>query len=64
MLVGADELADELAATDDHVAAFARYQDRMREYVVENQKVALRVSEDHTQITPETMRQVSNLVTL
>ena len=41
-LVGAYVLATRLqAAVDDHRAAFARYQEQMREFVEQNQKIAL-----------------------
>lgn len=41
-LVGAYVLATRLhAAADDHRAAFARYQEQMREFVEQNQKIAL-----------------------
>ncbi|WP_158881137.1 FAD-dependent monooxygenase [Amycolatopsis anabasis] len=39
-LVGAYVLADELGRTDDHQAAFARYQDRLRPFVELNQALA------------------------
>jgi 2-polyprenyl-6-methoxyphenol hydroxylase-like FAD-dependent oxidoreductase len=54
-LVGAYVLAAELAASSDHQAGFARYQERMADFVRQNQQIAIGNAE---RFAPATRRQI------